>query len=181
MLRVDTLQDLFMAAETLTHFRANRSETLTLMTNGGGAGVMAAGAAAMSGVALTELAPDTLAKLDALLPPTWSHANPIDIIGDAPIERYVGSLEALLDDLNTGAVLFMHASTAIVPSLQIAKACAPLAAREPRRVMSCWLGDASVAEARQVFRDAGVAGYATPRKRCARSRCSPPTAATRPC
>jgi acetyltransferase len=162
MLRVDTLQDLFMAAETLAHFRANRSETLTLMTNGGGAGVMAADAAAMNGVALTELAPDTLAKLNALLPPTWSHANPIDIIGDAPIERYVGSLEALLDDLNTGAVLFMHAPTAIVPSLQIAKACAPLAAREPRRVMSCWLGDASVAEARQVFRDAGVAGYATP-------------------
>ena len=162
MLRVDTLQDLFMAAETLTHFRANRSETLTLMTNGGGAGVMAADAAAMCGVSLTELAPDTLAKLDALLPPTWSHANPIDIIGDAPIERYAGTLEVLLDDANTGAVLFMHAPTAIVPSLQIAKACAPLAAREPRRVMSCWLGDASVAEARQVFRDAGVAGYATP-------------------
>ena len=162
MLRVDTLQDLFMAAETLTHFRANRSETLTLMTNGGGAGVMAADAAAMSGVRLTELAPDTLAKLDALLPPTWSHANPIDIIGDATIERYAGTLEALLDDANSGAVLFMHAPTAIVPSLQIAKACAPLAAREPRRVMSCWLGDASVAEARQVFRDAGVAGYATP-------------------
>jgi acetyltransferase len=116
----------------------------------------------MSGVALTELAPGTLAKLDALLPPTWSHANPIDIIGDAPIERYAGTLEALLDDASTGAVLFMHAPTAIVPSLQIAKACAPLAAREPRRVMSCWLGDASVAEARQVFRAAGVAGYATP-------------------
>ncbi len=162
MLRVDTLQDLFTAAETLTHFRANRSETLTLMTNGGGAGVMAADAAAMSGVTLTQLAPETLAKLDALLPPTWSHGNPIDIIGDAPIARYVGTLEALLDDANIGAVLFMHAPTAIVPSLQIAKACAALAAREPRRVMSCWLGDASVAEARQVFRDAGVAAYATP-------------------
>ena len=101
MLRVDTLQDLFMAAETLTHFRANRSETLTLMTNGDGEGVMAADAAAMTGVTLTELAPDTLATLDALLPPTWSHANPIDIIGDAPIARYVGTLEALLDDANT--------------------------------------------------------------------------------
>ncbi|MBC7480890.1 MAG: acetate--CoA ligase family protein, partial [Rhizobacter sp.] len=162
MLRVDTLQDLFMAAETLTHFRANRSETLTLMTNGDGDGVMAADAAAMTGVTLTELAPDTLATLDALLPPTWSHANPIDIIGDAPIARYVGTLEALLDDADTGAVLFTHAPTGIVPSLQIAKACAALAAREPRRVMSCWLGGASVAEARQVFRDAGLAGCATP-------------------
>ena len=162
MLRVDTLQDLFMAAETLTHFRANLSETLTIMTNGGGAGVMAADAAALTGVALTELGTETLARLDALLPPTWSHANPIDIIGDAPIERYVGTLDALLADPNAGAVLFMHAPTAIVPSLQIAQACAALAAREPRRVMSCWLGDASVVQARQVFQRSGIAGYATP-------------------
>jgi acetyltransferase len=162
MLRVDTLQDLFMAAETLTRFRANRSETLTVMTNGGGAGVMVADAAELSGVILSELGPDTLARLDALLPATWSHGNPIDIIGDAPIERYVKTLEVLLADPAAGAVLFMHAPTAMVPSLQIATACAPLAAREPRQVMSCWLGDASVAEARQAFEQAGIASYATP-------------------
>ena len=99
MLRVDTLQDLFMAAETLARFGGNRDDALTIMTNGGGAGVMAADAAALAGVAAApSSARRRCARLDAVLPPTWSHANPIDIIGDAPVERYVETLQALLAD-----------------------------------------------------------------------------------
>ena len=120
MLRVDTLQDLFMAAETLAHFRGSPQRGLTLMTNGGGAGVMAADAAALAGVDLPPLSDTLRAKLDAVLPPTWSRGNPIDIIGDAPVERYTATLRALLDDPDTGTVLFMHAPTAIVRSEDIA-------------------------------------------------------------
>ena len=162
MLRVDTLHELFTAAQTLARFRANRSEVLTIMTNGGGGGVMAADAAARLGVALHEPAAALLQRLDAALPPNWSHANPIDMIGDAPVERYVATLQAVLEDADTGAVLFMHAPTAIVPSADIARACLPLAAAARDRVMSCWLGDAAVTEARALFAQAGVADYATP-------------------
>ena len=165
MLRVDTLQELFLAAETLTRFRGNRSDVLTVLTNGGGAGVMAADAAAHAGVALAELSPATRARLDTLLPPNWSHSNPVDIIGDAPVERYVQSLQALVDDPAAGAVLFIHAPTAIVPSADIARALLPLlhvARQTPPRVMACWLGEAAVAEARQTFQHAGIASYATP-------------------
>lgn len=162
MLRVDTLQELFLAAETLARFRTNRSTELTVMTNGGGAGVMAADAAARSGVALAEPGTALLARLDAVLPPTWSHANPIDIIGDAPVQRYVDTLSALLADPGTGAVLFIHAPTAIVRSEDIARACLPLVRGHTSRLMSAWLGDAAVAQARKLFEDAGVADYATP-------------------
>ena len=165
MLRVDTLQDLFMAAETLA--RRGRSGTdvqpgLTLMTNGGGAGVMAADAAAMAGVDLPPLSDALRRQLDTVLPPTWSHGNPIDIIGDAPVERYTATLRALLDEPATGTVLFMHAPTAIVRSEDIARACAPLAREAGGRLMGCWLGEAGVAEARRIFEEAGVAGYETP-------------------
>ena len=69
------------------------------MTNGGGAGVMAADAAALAGVPLHELERRRCCdRLDAALPPTWSRANPIDIIGDAPVERYIDTLQALLAD-----------------------------------------------------------------------------------
>ena len=160
MLRVDTLQELFMAAETLARFGNSHNEQLTLMTNGGGAGVMAADAAAAAGVALRELGPALLDRLDGMLPPTWSRANPVDIIGDAPVQRYTDTLQALLAE--PGAVLFMHAPTAIQPSRAIAEACAPLVRTAPGRVMSCWLGAAAVAEARQIFEAAGAADYATP-------------------
>ncbi len=162
MLRVDTMQQLFLAAETLTRFAANQSDELTILTNGGGAGVLAADAAAHAGIALAALGPATLAKLDALLPATWSRGNPIDIIGDAPVQRYVQALQALNDDATAGAVLFIHAPTAIVASAEIARALVPLAQQVPRRVMACWLGEASVAEARRIFQDAGIAHFSTP-------------------
>jgi acetyltransferase len=162
MLRVDTLQDLFMAAETLARYRGTADGRLTLMTNGGGAGVMAADAAALSGIALDDLSDALRVKLDAVLPPTWSHANPIDIIGDAPVARYTDTLGALLADGDAGSVMFLHAPTAIVRSDDIARACAPLLRPAASRVMACWLGDAAVAEARRIFEDAGIADYATP-------------------
>ena len=162
MLRVDTLQDLFMAAETLAHFRGHSQGGLTLMTNGGGAGVMAADAASLAGVDLPALSDGLCRQLDAVLPPTWSRANPIDIIGDAPVERYTGTLRALFDDRDVGTVLFMHAPTAIVRSEDIARACAPLAREAGGRLMACWLGGAGVAEARRIFEEAAVPGYETP-------------------
>jgi acetyltransferase len=167
MLRVDTLQELFIAAETLAHVgpgmaRTPNHDQLTLLTNGGGAGVMAADAAAAAGLELATLPPATQAALDGFLPANWSHGNPVDIIGDAPIERYVQTLQQLLDTPDTGTVLFMHAPTAIVPSADIARALVPLITPQPGRVVSCWLGDPGVAEARRVFHEAGIATYDTP-------------------
>ncbi len=162
MLRVDTLQELFMAAETLACFDADIDRGLTVMTNGGGAGVLAADAAARAGIELTSLGRGLRERLDARLTSRWSHGNPIDIIGDAPADRYVQALDALIADADTGAILFMHAPTAIVPSADIARACLPLAREAKRRLLSCWLGDGAVTEARHLFEEAGVADFETP-------------------
>nr|HMS26056.1 acetate--CoA ligase family protein [Burkholderiaceae bacterium] len=165
MLRVNSLQGLFLAAETLTRFRTNTSDAMTVLTNGGGVGVMAADAAASVGVSLQDLSDATLEKLNTVLPTNWSHGNPVDIIGDAPVSRYVDTLQILNDDAAVGAVLFIHAPTAIVPSADIARALVPLAKSQagmPPHVLSCWLGDHAVTEARQLFQDAGIADYDTP-------------------
>ena len=165
MLRVNTLQELFLAAETLSRFRSNSDDSITVLTNGGGAGVIAADAAAHAGVALTELGAATRAQLNALLPPGWSHGNPIDILGDAPVARYVQALRLLQQDSGSGAVLFVHAPSAAIASAEVAQALAPLARHEagsPARLLACWLGENSVAQARQTFQEAGVANFDTP-------------------
>ncbi len=167
MLRVDSLQALFDAAETLAHGRGTMPggtawQRLMLVTNGGGAGVMAADAAATAGVTLSPLDPDTLAALNAVLPANWSKANPVDIIGDAPAQRYVQTLQTLLAAPDSGTLLFMHAPTAIVPSADIAQALLPLMKAHPGRTLACWLGDAAVRPARQAFQAAGVPCYDTP-------------------
>jgi acetyltransferase len=160
MLRVATVSELFDAVETLSHATAFRGDRLAVLTNGGGPGVMAADALALGGGRLAALSRETTQRLDALLPATWPRANPVDIIGDAPAQRYVGALLALLDDPGVDAVLFMHAPTAIVPAEDIARACAPAAAKG--QVLSCWLGGAGLDGARRIFHEAGVADYPTP-------------------
>ncbi len=169
MLRVDTLQDLFVAAETLTRFRpaargsdAEAMARLTLVTNGGGAGVLAADAAAALGLELATLSAQTIGALDAGLPANWSRGNPVDIIGDAPVERYVHTMRTLLAAPEAGQVLFMHAPTAIVPARDIAAALVPVLKEFPGRLASCWLGAGAVAEARALFIEAGVPVYDTP-------------------
>lgn len=162
MLRVLTTEDMFAAVETLAHARTRGGSRLAIMTNGGGPGVMAADALGAAGGTLPALSAATLASLDAVLPPTWSRANPVDIIGDAPVQRYLDTLGVLLDDPDNDAVLFIHAPTAIVPSAEIARAVAPLAKAASRNVLGCWLGGDGVAEARHIFAAAGIPAYATP-------------------
>jgi len=161
MLRVYTLQHLFLAAEALARFRDNRNEKLIVLTNGGGAGVMAADAAAYAQIELTQLSDEQLQQLDAVLPANWSHGNPVDIIGDAPASRYADALRILLQD-RSSAVLFVQAPTAIVSSTEVAEALLPLVSVKPPRVLGCWLGHESVLQARTLFRDAGVPDYDTP-------------------
>lgn len=162
MLRVDSLQALFDAAETLARRYTVRGPRLALLTNGGGAGVLAADALAAESEALASLAPRTLAALDAFLPPTWSHGNPVDIIGDAPTPRYLQALQTLLAAPEVDGVLFMHAPTAIVPASEIAEACLETVRSAAKPVLTCWLGGAAVASAREACEQAGVASYETP-------------------
>ncbi len=162
MLRVDTTEDLFNAVETLARARPLHGDRLTILTNGGGPGVMATDALIAGKGLLAELAPETLHKLDAVLPATWSRGNPVDIIGDAPTERYVQALQILFEDPQSDAVLFIHAPTAIVESSEIATAVAPAIEKASRNVLACWMGGDAVGQARAIFSQACIPTYDTP-------------------
>ncbi|AJG19368.1 bifunctional acetate--CoA ligase family protein/GNAT family N-acetyltransferase [Cupriavidus basilensis] len=174
MLRVDSTEDMFDAVETLARARPLAGDRLAIMTNGGGAGVMATDALMLGGGRMATLGDDTLKLLDAALPPTWSHGNPVDIVGDAPVERYVDTLKRLAADPGSDAILMIHAPTAIVPSSDIAIAltCALTSASTPTApatpstvshpVFTSWLGGDSVTRARQICRHAGLPTYDTP-------------------
>ncbi len=162
MLRVDTLAGLFDAAETLAQPMPWCGERLVMLTNGGGAGVLAADALSQSGGRMAVLSAATLAALNACLPPTWSHGNPVDIIGDAPVDRYRDTFRVLLAAPEVDGILFMHAPTAIVSSTAIAQACLPLIAQATKPVLTSWIGGELVEPARRAFRAAGLPTYPTP-------------------
>jgi acetyltransferase len=162
MLRVRTTEDLFSAVETLARARPLQGERLAIVTNGGGPGVMATDALVEGGGTMAVLSGATRTALDELLPATWSHGNPVDLIGDAPVERYRAALDVVMKDDGSDAVLLIHAPTAIVPSAAIAAAVVPLARQYSRNLLTCWLGGDSLIEARRLCVEAGLPTYDTP-------------------
>jgi len=162
MLRVETTLELFNAVETLARAKPLHGERLTIVTNGGGPGVMATDALVRLGGRLAPLSDAVREQLGRVLPGAWSGGNPVDIIGDAPVERYIETLKVLLDDPESDAILLIHAPTAIVPSTDIAQACAQLVKGSRKNVLTCWIGGDGVRKGREAFVAAGVPTFDTP-------------------
>ena len=162
MLRVHTTAELFDAVAVLAQPRRPAGGRLAILTNGGGPGVMATDALILGGGSLAQLSAATIERLSQGLPSTWSHGNPVDIIGDAPIERYRLALGSLLEDPGADALLLIHAPTAIVSSAEVARALLPPLRASSVPVLCCWLGGDSVAQARSLCRDAGLPVFDTP-------------------
>ena len=165
VLRVGGLAELFDAAETLARFRPLERARVAIVTNGGGAGVLAVDQLMDCGGELAEISLGTIATLDRCLPATWSRANPVDIIGDAPPERYKAAVEAVAADPGTDAVLVINCPTALASSSEAAGALAALAKSgkvSGKPLLACWLGEATARGARYILQGAGVASYETP-------------------
>ncbi|MFN3688729.1 GNAT family N-acetyltransferase [Salinarimonas sp.] len=165
LLRVYDLDELFAAAETLGRQKPFDGNRLGILTNGGGVGVLAVDRLIDRGGTLAELAPETIAALDAVLPETWSHANPVDIVGDADARRYAAAMEACLRDPNTDAVLVMNVPTALASSAAAAEAVVEVVQRERAKgfrrkpVFAVWLGEDP--QAARAFEAAGIPRFAT--------------------
>ncbi|MBT3359822.1 MAG: GNAT family N-acetyltransferase [Rhodospirillales bacterium] len=162
MLRVDSIDELFAASETLSRSRPLSGERLAIMTNGGGVGVLAVDTLIKGGGTLATLEPETINKLGANLPDTWSKSNPVDIIGDAPGERYAHALEVLCQAKEVDAILAMHCPTATASSSEAAQAIIDTTAKNKANVLTAWVGGEVVAESRRMFHAAGIATFATP-------------------
>ncbi len=162
MLRVGELDELFDAVETLATGVKIDGDRLAILTNGGGIGVLATDALIGAGGRLAQLAPETVAKLNGVLPATWSHGNPVDIIGDAPGQRYADALSALLEDRGIDAILVLNCPTAVADSLDAADAVVAAIKGSKRPVLTSWLGETAAAEARRLFARNRIPDYHTP-------------------
>jgi len=168
MLRVSEVEELFDAAATLARMAPQRGNRLAIVTNGGGAGVLATDRLIEEGGKLATLTPEVIAKLNAVLPATWSHANPVDLIGDADADRYAKSVSILMDDPSNDALLVAYCPTAIGSSADAAEgligAVSHSGAARKKNVFVSWMGAATVAEGRKQLVAARLPDYETPER-----------------
>jgi acetyltransferase len=162
VLRVNNIADLFYMAEVLAKQPSPKGPRLTIVTNAGGPGVLATDALIMGGGELSELTPETMEAYNAVLPPTWSHNNPVDIIGDASPERYAKALEIAAKDPNSDGMLVILTPQAMTDPTRIAEQLKPLAKQEGKPVLASWMGGVDVAAGEEILNRANIPTFPYP-------------------
>jgi acetyltransferase len=168
ILRVQTIEALFDAAATLAHVTHLNGDRVGILTNGGGLGVMCVDKLIDEGGVLASLSEVTKVALNAVLPATWSHGNPVDIIGDAPGARYAAACEILLKDPGVDALIVLNCPVATADSMDAANATANSLDRHAQggrpgpRLFASWMGAANADQARARFAQSGIPHYDTP-------------------
>ncbi|RMF13954.1 MAG: GNAT family N-acetyltransferase, partial [Gammaproteobacteria bacterium] len=164
ILRVNGMDEMFDALETLSRMKPVRRHSLAILSNGFGPGVLAVDRLASLEGELAELASETIEALAELLPPYWTRRNPIDLNYDAGPSTYAKAIQILEKDPNVSNVLVMFSPSLTEDSLQVADEVIKVARRSYMNIFTCWLGYATVQDARQAFWEAGIPTFFTPDK-----------------
>jgi acetyltransferase len=162
VLRVQSIADLFYMAEVLSKQPRPRGPRLTIVTNAGGPGVLATDALIPNGGELTPLSQDSLSSLSGFLPSHWSHANPIDILGDADPELYEKAVKIAIADPSSDGLLVILAPQGMTNPAEVARRLASYAKGHGKPVLASWMGGQTVAEGEAILNAAGIPTFAFP-------------------
>jgi acetyltransferase len=162
VVRAYSITELFSAARVLANNYVVKKNRLAIITNAGGPGVMSTDRAEDVGIPLAELSTSSIDALNKVLPEHWSHANPVDILGDATPERYQKALEICLDDKNIDGVLAILTPQAMTNPTQVAQCIIDGAKTSKKPVLASWTGGARVQDGRNLFANSKVAHFSTP-------------------
>jgi acetyltransferase len=162
VLRVNTIADLFYMAEVLAKQPRPKGPRLAIVTNAGGPGVLAADSIITSGGELAELTNESMDKLNAILPPHWSHSNPVDILGDALPDRYAKVAETVIHDPNVDGTLAIICPQGMADPTLTAEQLKPFAHSAGKPILACWMGGADVAAGTDILNRAGIPTFHFP-------------------
>ncbi len=164
VIRVNTIEELFDTAELTAKQPRPVGSRLALMTNGGGPGVMAVDAMARHGLEPAVLSEATLCALNEILPSCWSHLNPVDILGDASVDRFSRTMAILSEEPSLHGLMVIFLPQALTDPLAAAEQLVQQLKGRAFPVFAVWMGGRDVAAAIRFLNDAGIATYATPER-----------------
>jgi acetyltransferase len=162
ILRVASISELFDMAEVLSKQPRPRGPRLAVVTNAGGAGVLATDALLANAGQLAALSEETNAILNTLLPAAWSHANPVDTLGDCSPETYVKALEVAANDPNCDAVLSILAPQGMTEPETAAGMLCKAAENIQKPVLASWMGGSRMQLAANVLNEARIPTFEYP-------------------
>jgi acetyltransferase len=149
-------------AEVLSKQPRPKGPHLTILTNAGGPGVLAVDALITSGGKLANISAETMQKFNEILPPQWSHNNPVDILGDASPERYAQALEIAARDENSDGLLVVLTPQAMTDPTETAEALKDYAQSYNKPVLASWSGGQDIAAGEAILNKAGIPTFMYP-------------------
>lgn len=162
VVRVLTLEQLFSAVNVFSSVKRTEGNKLAIITNGGGAGVLAADRAAELTICLPPLGEKMVIELNQVLPKTWSHQNPMDIIGDATPQRYHDVIKICLNDTTIDGLLILLTPVAMTNPLLVAMQVISEAKKTKKPILVCWMGGKHVQSSKNLFAKHHIPYFETP-------------------
>ena len=162
IVRVDEILDLFNCASVLDSRFLPAGPRIAIITNAGGPGVIAADAVMGYGCELAQLSEKTIADLDSSLPSYWSHANPVDVLGDADVERFAKAITTCLADPGVDGIVVIYTPQGAATPTELAERVVAVAEKRIKPILTVWMGEHEVRAGREVFHSKNIPTYASP-------------------
>lgn len=162
VVRVMDIMDLFNCSSILAKQPRPMGPNIAIVTNAGGPGVLATDSIIEKGGKLAQLSPETIEKLNKVLPAHWSHGNPVDIIGDGDEDRYQQAIEICLEDKNIDGLLILSVPQVMADPKKLADRLVDIARKTTKPILTSFIGEASVYHAREILNRNNIPTYASP-------------------
>ncbi len=162
--RVYNMENIFDFSDLVGKKKIPRGSGLAIVTNAGGPGVMATDALITQGGKLVKLSDTVIEKLNRLLPPNWSHNNPVDVVGDASPLRIAKAVEIVLEDDRVNAVLVIITPQALTDPDATARKLIDIAGKTTKLIMTSWMGGQIMRKSRNLLRESQLPSYFTPER-----------------
>ena len=162
VVRVEEIGDLFDCASILDTAILPKGQNVAIITNAGGPAVLTTDALIGRGGKLAPLSDATMESLNQVLPAFWSKSNPVDILGDASVERYISAIDIVMKDPSVHGVVVIYTPQGVATAVDLAKAISKTAKKSTKPILTALMGSREVEKARQVFYDNKVPTYEFP-------------------
>ena len=159
VLRVDSQRELYDLVSVLERQPLPAGDRVAVVTNAGGPGVVATDAVAAAGLTLAEYTTETSERLAEALPAVASAANPVDVLGDATVDRFVDALEVVLADPGVDAAVVVTTPHPLVSRSALARAVGDAGRRYGKPVVTCYSGGPLDESVRIALAEASVPTY----------------------
>lgn len=164
IVRANSMEVLFDYAFAFSQQPLLKGNRIAIVTNGGGAGIMASDEVERVGLKMASLSRETIERLRERLPPEANIYNPVDCLGDADAQRYGYALETTLKDENVDGVIASFTTQVVIHIEDVAKAIVQIAKRHEKPVFASFMGGRISQAGIEVLRDHGVPNYPFPER-----------------